>query len=151
RVWGKAIDGATNEERERNIEQRGKIPRGQYQPLKNSRGAGKRFVPLAQPAIDLLNIIRAKSKYTAPDDAVFCGEKSGAPINAANVLRRQVKPVLANLSLPNIDWHGLRHSQTTIADEAGMPTGQRQRILGHASEAMTSHYTHANFEASRPG
>jgi integrase len=85
-----------------------------------------------------------------PDDPVF-QSRNGTPINSDNVLRRHVKPVLIALGLPSeIDLHSMRHTQATLADQAGATPAERQKILGHASARMTMRYTSVELERVRP-
>lgn len=90
------------------------------------------------------------SKIPALDSPVFVS-RNGTPINSDNVLRRHVKPVLKALKLPmEIDLHAMRHTQATLADQAGATPAERQKILGHASRRMTESYTHAELDRVRP-
>jgi integrase len=85
-----------------------------------------------------------------PNDPVFAS-RTGTPINADNILRRDVKKALIALNLPaTLDLHSLRHTQSTLADQAGVSPAERQKILGHASQRMTQRYTHAELERIRP-
>jgi integrase len=47
-------------------------------------------------------------------------------------------------------WHCFRRYFATQADRKGMLADDRQRTLGHASAAMTEHYTEADLERRRP-
>lgn len=125
-----------------------KVDRGQWQDLKTSEG--RREVPLSIAAVELLNGIRDSQKAIAPAGPVFAS-RNGTPINSDNVLRRHVKPVLKKLKLPpETDLHAMRHTQNTLADQAGVSPAERQKILGHASQKMTQRYTHAELERVRP-
>jgi len=124
------------------------VERGQYQGVKARNR--NREVPLSTAAVELLRSVMAKSKWTGPNDPVFAAPKNGRPVNADNVLRREVKPALLKLGLPaDADLHSLRHFQATAADQNGLTEGERQRILGHASGKMTRRYTHAEIEHAR--
>jgi integrase len=135
-----------------------KVDRGQYQELK-TREQGSRDVPLSDDAVELLrgfaktsdNISSVcKSAPQGHDSPVF-KSRTGAPINCDNILRRHVKPALVALGLPaEIDLHSMRHTQATLADQAGVTAAERQKILGHASQKMTARYTHAELERVRP-
>lgn len=125
-----------------------KVDRGQYQDLKTSEG--RRDVPLSIAAAKLLQGIHRSTKFRGADHPVFVA-RTGKPINSDNVLRRHVKPVLKALKLPiEIDLHAMRHTQATLADQAGVTGAERQRILGHGSQRMTQNYTHAELERVRP-
>jgi integrase len=125
--------------------------RGQYQDVKNVKN-GPRDVPLLSLVVDALRKIRAESVFTGPDDPVFASS-TGKPIDANNELARHLKPAVAALrsegqSIPPISWHDLRHTASTLADQAGLSEAEKQRILGH-SEKMTRHYTKAHLHHAR--
>ncbi len=122
-----------------------KIDRGQWQDLK-TREQGSRDVPLSRAALELLESLTRG----AAADPVFAS-RTGLPLNCDNILRRDVKKALISLGLPvTLDLHSLRHTQSTLADQAGVSAAERQKILGHASQKMTQRYTHAELERVRP-
>jgi integrase len=126
------------------------VDRGQWQDLK-TREQGRRDVPLSTAAVELLRQLAQNRKLTAMLNTPVFASRNGTPINCDNVLRRHVKPVLIALGLPvEIDLHAMRHTQATLADQAGVTGAERQRILGHASQKMTQRYTHAELERVRP-
>lgn len=139
------------------------VDRGQWQELK-TREQGMRDIPLSIAAVELLRDIGArnftpplnfnggvkKSAPMSPNTPVFVS-RNGTPINSDNVLRRHVKPILIKLGLPpETDLHAMRHTQASLADQAGATPAERQKILGHASQRMTERYTHAELERVRP-
>lgn len=127
-----------------------KIERGQWQDLK-TREQGRRDIPLSAAAVELLGQLAQNRKLTEMLNAPVFASRNGTPINSDNVLRRHVKPVLIALKLPaEIDLHSMRHTQATLADQAGVTPAERQKILGHRSQKMTHHYTHAELERVRP-
>lgn len=126
-----------------------KVDRGQWQDLK-TKEQGSRDVPLSTAAVELLRELAMNRKLTGMLDAPVFASRNGTPINSDNVLRRHVKPVLAGLGLPDVDLHAMRHTQATLADQAGLTGAERQKILGHASPKMTQRYTHAELERVRP-
>ncbi len=84
-----------------------KIDRGQWQDLK-TREQGSRDVPLSTAAVELLTGIHSASKFKGAADPVFVS-RTGTPINADNILRRDVKKALIALKLPaTLDLHSLR-------------------------------------------
>lgn len=133
RVYGKKLD----------------VARGQYQGVKARKRI--REVPLTPEVLEVLREVRSQSKWTSPDDPVFACQENGQPLNAQNLLRRKIRPVLQKLKLPlSIDLHSLRHYTASAADAQGMTEGARQRLLGHATPSMTQRYTHAELERARP-
>ncbi len=132
RVYGKSLEET----------QRG----GQYQEVKTKKS--RRDVPLVALAVQILGELKASSKFTAPKDPVFAG-RNGNPIDAHNELARKLKPALIDLGIPKVSWHDLRHTSATFADQAGLTSTERQRILGHSAASMTDHYTHAEMARVR--
>jgi len=51
--------------------------------------------------------------------------------------------------LPPIKLHEGRHSAASLARDAEVDPEIRRRTLGHADQAMTSHYTHVEAEAHK--
>lgn len=54
--------------------------------------------------------------------------------------------VRASIGIPNMGWHALRHTFSTLADALGMTMGERQALMGHARAAQTMAYTHTPSE-----
>lgn len=53
------------------------------------------------------------------------------------------------VNLPWVSWHSFRHSNASFADQVGLTVVERQRVLGHASDRMTMHYSHADVDLVR--
>jgi len=65
------------------------------------------------------------------------------------VLRR-FKRLAADAGVPVVKLHeGGRHTYASLSDEAEVSQEIRQRTIGHATAAMTSHYTHVRAEQHR--
>jgi len=143
--------------------------RGRYQSLKTESSA--RNVPIQDWFAPELAKLYATSEFKTADDPVFAAS-TGKPIDQHNVAKRYLKQAaaLAGLGTPAIpavqrsagvkpkkavpakswvSWHCLRHTNATLADQIGLRTTERQKILGHSAEQMTMHYTHADLELLR--
>lgn len=120
--------------------------RGRYQTLKTS--ASSRNVPIQEWFGPWLWKLLARGPWIGPDDAVFASAR-GTPLDQHNVARRTLKPVARELKMPWVSWHVFRHTNATLGDLAGLSVTERQRILGHAAEAMTLHYTHSDLDRLR--
>jgi hypothetical protein len=48
-----------------------------------------------------------------------------------------------------VGFHSLRHTFVSLCREAGAPLAVVEAIVGHASPAMTRHYTHVGEAAAR--
>lgn len=112
--------------------------KGAYQTLKG-RGNRGRIIPLPDgmlvPSGD-------------PDAPVFAG-RTGRPLNANNLLVREVKPACERLGLPSISWHDLRHTAATWADLEGMPSATKRAMFGWETTRMEYRYSHPNLDAAR--
>jgi integrase len=60
---------------------------------------------------------------------------------------RRFKVIAASADLPPIKLHEGRHSAASLARDAEVDPEIRRRTLGHADQAMTSHYTHIEAQA----
>lgn len=74
---------------------------------------------------------------------IIC-DKNGAPIHYSFYLAKIFQPIAELLGLPQATPHWCRHTFTTRAKIAGVDTLALKRILGHANENTTDHYTHTD-------
>ena len=81
------------------------------------------------------------------NDLIFCRE-DGSPWPPDYVSRR-FKEIATAAGLPVIKLHEGRHSAASLARDAGVDPKIRQEQLGHATGAMTDHYTHVFADAHR--
>lgn len=89
-----------------------------------------------------------RSQWNGPDHAVF-SVRGGKPMTSGNFAKRVLKPAGAKVGLSDVHLHAFRHAAATIMDQQGLSTSERQAVLGHATAAMTQHYTHTEGEAVR--
>lgn len=144
--------------------------RGSFQSLKTSNSS--RNIPIQEWFAPQLLALWGASKFQAPDAPVFASP-AGRPLAAHSVQSKQalkqaaaaagmgtpavpavqrakgVPPQKGKPAKSWVSWHCLRHTNATLADQIGLRTGERQKILGHGSESMTMHYTHADLELLR--
>lgn len=80
-------------------------------------------------------------------DLVFCKD-DGTPWKPDYVSRR-FKAIARAAGLPVIKLHEGRHSAASLARDAEVDPEIRRKTLGHADQAMTSHYTHIEAQAHR--
>lgn len=122
---------------------------------KTRAGRGRR-IWLDAGTIGLLREHREKQyweRLTAGDDwtdkdLIFC-KPDGTPHNPDRVYRR-FRRLAAEAGVPVIKLHeGGRHTQASLANDAGIDAEIRRKTLGHSDAAMTSHYTHIQAEANR--
>lgn len=95
---------------------------------------------VAFPAF-LSPIITARADRLAPDDLLFSSAK-GTPLSGHNFRARVFRPAIeacrqADPSFPLITVHDLRHTAASLAISSGANVKVLQRMLGHASAAMT--------------
>lgn len=108
----------------------------------------RRDVPLSRTVVNALLELKAKSKWTSPEDLVFASRK-GTPLNERNLLRRVLKPAGVKLGIPWLSWHVFRHTHATLGEEIGMALSDRQAQMGHGDVRMTLHYTHSDLNRRR--
>ena len=110
-----------------------------------------RKLPLPLSLVNELRNLKASTPYGMPDDPVFVS-KNGTPLDGHNIARRHLKPTVKSLGLnPLISWHWFRHTATSFAEQVGMSPVDRRKGLGHTTDSMTMHYSHADVERVRAG
>jgi integrase len=98
----------------------------------------RRSVPF--PAI-LAELLAARCEGKARDDLVF-STPDGAVLRGGNFRRRHFDPAVREMQdgdrdFPKVTMHDLRHTAASLAVAAGANVKSVQRMLGHASAAMT--------------
>jgi integrase len=82
------------------------------------------------------------------NDLVFCKD-DGSPWPPDYVYRR-FRALAKTAGVPVIKLHeGGRHTSASLARDAEVDPEIRRKTLGHADQAMTSHYTHIEAQAHR--
>ncbi|MBE7179938.1 MAG: site-specific integrase [Terriglobus roseus] len=92
-----------------------------------------RSVPIPRLVVDEL-APRVQNKRR--DDLVFT-TSSGAPLRNRNARRDWFDAAVAKIGEPDLTPHELRHTAASLAVSAGANVKAVQRMLGHASAAMT--------------
>jgi integrase len=93
----------------------------------------QRTVPL--PGV-LLEPLAARCRGKRPDDLVLTSPE-GAVLRSGNFRRRFFDPAARAAGLPGLTPHDLRHTAASLAVSDGANVKAVQRMLGHASAAMT--------------
>jgi integrase len=114
---------------------------------KNDRG---RAVKLAATAVEALRRHRkrqleerVKAGSLWQDMGLVFTTTVGTPLDASNLTRRYLYPLLERAGLPRVRFHDLRHTFATIMLQNGEHPKVVQEMLGHAniSETMDT-YSH---------
>jgi len=92
----------------------------------------------------LADRLRASTAWQ-DNDLIFC-RADGSPWPPDQVSRTW-KQYAAEAGVPVIKLHEGRHSAASLARDAGVDPKIRQEQLGHATGAMTDHYTHVLADA----
>lgn len=108
------------------------------------------------PATALLRDLAAKKKssgYVLPETAdLYDRDNSAVSRRVTTVFRSAGLETVAksdkwNRDRPDATFHSLRHTFVSRAIEAGIPVAIVKELVGHASEQMTTHYSHISAEA----
>lgn len=93
-----------------------------------------RSVPVPQSILDELAVLVAGR---APNEPVFRGARSGSWVRGKVFRRGWLDPAAARIGVAGLTPHELRHSAASIAVSLGANVKAVQRMLGHASAAVT--------------
>jgi integrase len=77
-----------------------------------------------------------RRRHPGRDDPAFPAPEGGL-LREGNFRRRRFDHAVAELDLGNLTPHDLRHAAASLAISAGANPKAVQRMLGHASAAMT--------------
>jgi integrase len=67
--------------------------------------------------------------------------RAGTPMDANNVSKRILRPVLAKLGIQG-SFHSFRHGRVSILQQNGVPGDLIKEWVGHSTLRTTSRYTH---------
>lgn len=95
--------------------------------------AGDRLIPVTAKAGKILS--RCKANQKVKTDYVFAA-RTGNMLQDRNI-RRALEHVCKKLSINHLSVHELRHTFSTRLYEAGVPSEERARIMGHADSRTT--------------
>ncbi|MGC1965639.1 MAG: tyrosine-type recombinase/integrase, partial [Candidatus Acidiferrales bacterium] len=111
--------------------------------------ASRREVPLSTAVVESLKTHYSRSTNRSADGLVFC-TRQGGPLVSNNLRKRGLRPACERAGVPQMDWHGLRHTHGTLLHAQGTPLKVAQAQLGHSHMATTLEvYTHASVSAQR--
>ncbi len=106
---------------------------------KQTKGRNVRHVPILAPLLPILQRLTAGRQ---PKDRLLTGPRGGVLTTATVRDATDWDHVVAELGLPDLTRHGLRHTGATWMADAGVPLHVLQQILGHASIETTRGYLH---------
>lgn len=90
------------------------------------------------PVISSLQTILDQHRKTVPNSPtayIFAGERRGAPLNLANLVRREMKDIVDSGKWHG--WHAFRRGLATRLHEAGVQVEVIQEILRHTDPKVT--------------
>ena len=88
------------------------------------------------PVVEALQDHLAQVAEAGPDGIVFPSPEGGY-LRLENFRRRAWEPAVQHLGLAPLRFHDLRHTCASLAIAAGADVKVLQRMLGHASAALT--------------
>jgi integrase len=102
--------------------------------IKGHAKEGKRLMPLTPTAKEILDIVR---QLNPDSDYIFI--RNGQPLSTCT-FNRHLKKCCDELGIEYRSSHKLRFSTASIMYKNGMEETELQKLLGHTSLHMTSHY-----------
>ena len=113
--------------------------------LKSTKSGKERIVPLPSVVAELLQELAEGKTSTG---FIFLNTAASAPIHETFLVEgfydalRRFGLSEADRVARNITFHGWRHFFNTLLRRAGIQDSKVQMVIGHASTAMSDHYTH---------
>jgi integrase len=83
----------------------------------------------------------------SPDERLITGPRGGVITSATLRDATGWDQLVADLGLPGLVRHGLRHTALTWMADAGVELHLLQRVAGHQDPAVTSRYLHPDTQA----
>ena len=102
----------------------------------------RRSISLGPMTVDALRRTKRISKF------VFVTVGGSHP-RRSNLRQREFAAVLEAAGITDVSFHELRHSMTSLADDARVPSAVTHDRLGHTRASTTQTYTHALAGADR--
>lgn len=106
---------------------------------KQTKGREIRHVPILHHLAPVLERLTAGRD---PEERLLTGPRGGVLTTATVRDATKWDTLVADLGLPNLTRHGLRHTGATWLADAGIPLHVLQGILGHKSLETTRGYLH---------
>ncbi len=108
------------------------------------KNASRRTIKLPESALEALRSHRKRQLEEQlaaganwEDNGLIFSTKKGTPLDAQNVIKWSFKPLLNRAGVPDMPFHGLRHSCATLLLAKGIHPTYVQKLLGHQSIRLT--------------
>jgi len=85
-----------------------------------------------------------RPSWRANDQGLLFASRSGRPLSADNVRKRQLAKTLHLAGIRHAGLHAFRHSTPAILESLGLGAELIRRFMRHASLAQTAQYLHSN-------
>ncbi|WP_211221621.1 tyrosine-type recombinase/integrase [Desulfocurvibacter africanus] len=129
---------------------------GRYVVLYTRKKRGGHLTPRKVPMTDSLHAVLARRfKSRDPEKPwVFWHEylssKTGETVTGPYQDRKKfMRTLCKKAGVPYFRFHALRHSGASVLDQANVPIGSIQRILGHENRTTTEIYLHSLGDSER--
>ena len=106
--------------------------------LETTKNGERRALPLAAPAIDVLQ----KRVRRIDTDLIFPAKNPKNPID----LRTPWETALQRAGITDFHWHDLRHTAASYLAMSGASLAEIAEILGHKTLAMVKRYSHLSHD-----
>jgi len=108
---------------------------------------GYRKVVLAADQVEILREYKEKNFPNAPPRAWVLPGKRRRPISLTLVMAKRIKPIPAELGVPDLHWHALQHLNNSLMLNEGVDMKTRMDRLGHTTDRVNIVYSHAGDQA----
>ena len=111
------------------------LSRGELQAPKTERSV--RIITVTPELIEMIREFKGDRSR-----GILLVTSEGTPMHHANVLHRQLHPILERLGLPQFGMHSFRHYSVSFCVRAGMSFDDVRMRHGHGSEDIMRMYLH---------
>jgi integrase len=99
----------------RTIAIRNQSYRGQFCPVLENR---RRMVPVPDLICSVLQSLRARIRFTGPEDFILTS-RSGTPVNQDNLAERRLKSIGESVEMPWLSWQVFHRTHCILSEEFG--------------------------------
>lgn len=119
---------------------------GKYQDETKTEGSA-----VTLPLHEMLVAVLMKWRVAEPviGGWVFGSPVTGRPYHRDSLHQDYLIPAALKIGLPRLGWHDFRHTYRAMLRDLGLPLEVQQKLMRHASIAMTVHYGNSAMDETK--